>query len=108
MYKDAIAVVAFLLIALLVASNWQPANGHSFYPKKCCSDQDCAPATVLGRNADGGITLQSKFGTRTIPSNYQIQASPDGRWHLCINPEAGMFAEKEVDDVVCVFGPVGV
>jgi hypothetical protein len=66
-----------------------PAGAHTWYPKECCSGQDCAPvekATWL-IPAGGGLpqlVVTSSIGTAIVPHDLPVRDSKDGRMHVCI------------------------
>ena len=73
-----------LFVALVIAG---PAQGHDFYDKKCCDNQDCAPASKIIRNADGSITVTTKHGTARYYPRYRRdhrRPSKDQRYHACM------------------------
>jgi hypothetical protein len=76
------------LVAAVVLSSAQ-VGAHSWYPKKCCSGNDCAPlekATWLVP-AGGGLpqlVVTSGVGTAIVPHNFPVRDSKDGRMHVCI------------------------
>jgi hypothetical protein len=81
-------VLTFSVLASLLI--WQvPTWAHSWYPKECCHDGDCAPVDVVGwfQPNDGKtplLVVTSKHGTVVIPREFPRQSSPDGRMHICI------------------------
>jgi hypothetical protein len=63
-----------------------PALGHSFYPKDCCSDADCAVlASSRVQVTRAGYVID---GRETIPHNKAL-FSPDEHYHGCF-PKAMM------------------
>lgn len=92
---------------LAVIFGWQakPANAHSWYPRECCHDTDCAPvdSAVWLIPAGGGspqLRVTSKYGTLIIPDGFPARESKDGRMHVCVGYDA--FGDKTV---LCFFTP---
>lgn len=82
-----------------------PVSAHSWYPKECCSNDDCAQVTATSRLilASGGLPqliVTSKHGTAIVPQDFPVRESRDGRMHVCMRPDpwGGM-------DVICLFMP---
>jgi len=74
---------------------------HSWYPRRCCHDEDCLPADSVRRLADGTWELsRGKIVVRVTPT-FPIEASPDGKAHFCIF-DSGFGLEAR-----CVFLPLG-
>ena len=61
------------------------AHAHDWYPRECCSNQDCAPADTVVRQDDGSFLVTARGMTVVIPPNYSLwRNSPDGQVHVCI------------------------
>ena len=104
-------IIARTLCALFVLgasgqSQFAPAHAHSWYPKECCHDKDCAPVDNVAQvvPADGRapqLIVTSKHGKAVIPINFPVRESKDGRMHVCMRhtPYYGTV------DVICLFMP---
>ncbi|KRE00133.1 hypothetical protein ASE63_08535 [Bosea sp. Root381] len=109
-------VVASIAMAGLVALGASQPRAHQApmgwdYPYHCCSGADCAQieaeavrespygfvVTILPGEHPMWPTERRKSLTVYVPYD-KATASPDGRWHLCIN-DAG--------DLLCFFAPSG-
>jgi hypothetical protein len=71
------------LVAAVVLSSAQ-VGAHSWYPKECCSGNDCAPvekATWLVPVGGGlpQLVVTSGVGTAIVPNNFPVRDSKDGR-----------------------------
>ena len=78
------------------------ASAHSWYPKRCCSDGDCRPATEVRRDSRGiWLTTIDNDTVLIGPADARLP-SRDSRWHVCINkdPEA-----VPGPSIRCVFEP---
>jgi hypothetical protein len=74
-------MILLIILALIFAP--VPALGHSFYPKDCCSDADCAPmAASRVQVTPAGYVID---GRETIPHNKAL-FSPDEHYHGCFPP----------------------
>ena len=86
----------FLLAALLLAALSAPASPHSdgamIYDADCCSGIDCAPveraessaiATAAGL-VPSQLTVTTRHGSATVPVDFPMRQSRDGRMHACI------------------------
>jgi len=96
-------LVPFALWAglLALASGTQ---GHDWYPKECCSDQDCALADSVVRREDGSYLVTSRGMSAVIPADYgKWRKSPDGRIHVCIRK-----LRSGAEYLVCAFRGPGV
>ena len=94
------AALMTLGIAIFMSLQHTHAWAHSWYPKECCRDTDCAPVNHVAWTdpRDGGtpqMIVTSSVGTVTVPHNFPRRQSPDGRMHVCIQ---GIF-------VMCLFMP---
>jgi hypothetical protein len=81
------------------------ASAHSWYPKECCNDMDCAPVESMTRlvPAGGGLpqlVVTSKHGKAFLPRDHPVRQSQDGRMHVCMRHDP--FGEMEV---ICFFVP---
>jgi hypothetical protein len=93
----------WLSLALTLAPGGKAVRAHSWYPWECCSATDCAPIepTTVRETPNGYIVTVAPGGhpmwgaDRPAPLTVQIpygraKASPDGKWHLCINAQGGL------------------
>jgi hypothetical protein len=92
---------------LMVADHavWSaPANAHSWYPKECCDDIDCAPVDAVSQFASANGSLQmivtSIHGRALVPRDFPARDSKDGRMHVCMRPDP-----DGIMDVMCLFLP---
>jgi hypothetical protein len=97
--------IALSILASTAVSHGTPVRAHDWYPKECCNAKDCAPveATAWSLPAAGALrqlVVTSKHGTATVPHDFPVQESKDGRMHVCIrqNEHGGW-------DVMCLFMP---
>ena len=95
-------IAVFLLTMLLIFLGTSKVSAHSWYPYECCSDQDCAPATVeiLSQHE---IKLTNKFGSIIIdPTKTKARPSQDEHYHACLrsNGNGGL-------TLLCWFAPGG-
>ena len=73
------AISASLYVAL------PSAHAHDWYPRECCSSQDCAPADTVIRRDDGSYLVTTRGLSVVIPWWFRPwQTSPDGRVHVCV------------------------
>jgi hypothetical protein len=93
----------WLSLALILGPGADPVWAHSWYPWECCSATDCAPIEpTTVRETPNGYVVTVAPGShpmwgaeRQAPLTVQIpygraKASPDGKWHLCINAQGGL------------------
>ena len=78
-----------------------PAVAHDWYPRECCSAQDCALVERAESLPNGSLRLTSRVGTTVVPASFPRQPSPDGQMHIC------MVRYSHLDDMrpVCLFVP---
>lgn len=96
-------IAAFALTTGLLS---MPAGGqaHDWYPRECCSEQDCAPADTVVRREDGSYFVTARGMSAEIPPNYpKWGRSPDGRIHVCIRR-----MRSGAEYLVCAFRGPGV
>lgn len=43
------------VVLVIVAASASLASAHSWYPKECCSDQDCMPADRIEVDSHGDL-----------------------------------------------------
>ena len=83
----------------------EPAHAHSWYPKDCCHDEDCAPVEALAwvTPADAEqprLVVTTARGQAIIPYGFPVKPSQDSRMHVCM-----MYDHFGEMTVVCVFMP---
>jgi hypothetical protein len=94
----AVAVSAGLLLSA------HGTAAHDWYPRECCSDQDCAPADTVERRDDGSYLVTARGLSAVIPADYaKWRRSPDGRIHVCIRK-----LRSGAEYLVCAFRGPGV
>ena len=80
------------------------ARAHDWYPRECCSSQDCAPADSVVRRDDGGYMVTVRGMTVLVPWWFRPwRNSPDGRVHICVRQFTGIGPV-----VLCAFRGPGV
>ena len=82
-----------------------PLAAHSWYPKECCNDMDCAPVETVDRLLPTGgglpqLVVTSKHGKAIVPQGFPVRESKDGRMHVCMR-----YDEFGNMDVICLFVP---
>ena len=82
-----------------------PAVAHSWYPRECCRDYDCAPIETLTQlvSLSGGapqLVVTSKHGKAIVPRNFPVRELRDDRAHVCMQ-----FDEFGDMQVICLFVP---
>jgi len=80
---------AGLIVFFLLLSFSSDTRAHSWYPRECCSGQDCAQVdtvTWLGTRDDRSahMVVTSKAGTVAVPHDFPVRLSRDERMHVCI------------------------
>src|SRR5262245_52867576 len=81
------------------------ANAHSWYPRECCHEIDCAPVdTAIWVTPAGGgpsqLHVTSKHGKAVIPRGFSTRDSKDSRMHICMG-----YDEFGNPAVLCFFVP---
>ena len=87
-------LVCLLVVAQLISS---AAGAHSWYPKECCSDNDCRPVPCAELTK---INLGLMWRGLVIFNDMQTRDSRDEFCHVCIKSHAGF------DLPICVFIPL--
>ena len=78
-----------------------PAHTHSWYPRECCSGEDCAPVEHIERvPGTGRLLITSRHGKAILGEASQRRESPDGRAHVCMRAD-----EFGAIWIVCFFAP---
>jgi len=104
--RDLLVFVALVIFIVLMV--WfAPANAHSWYPKECCSGQDCAEVTDKIEHPDGSMTVTTKHGTAKIPKGFKKMPSSDNKDHACIINYTDPFDVNPSPFVRCYFTPMG-
>ena len=85
--------VCLLTLSQLIVS---PAAAHSWYPKECCSDNDCRPVSCAELTK---INLGLTWRRSVNFNDMQTRDSRDQFCHVCIKSHAGF------DLPICVFIP---
>ena len=67
------------LLALSVLLLPSVASSHEWYPKACCSDQDCRPVPCEEIHSAGDKWEWRHFSIE----KFKAQMSPDGKCHVC-------------------------
>jgi hypothetical protein len=79
------------------------ANAHSWYPKECCSNDDCMPADGISRDARGDTIVIVGRRRIWVPRGLVKRPSPDNRIHVCFGVD-----ESNTLVAVCLFMPPAV
>ena len=86
----------------LAAGGTMTAYAHSWYPKECCSQNDCARADQIVTGPRGITAVLVGNQRIEIPPGFAARSSPDGNIHVC-------FVGSPGDGVplmpVCLFVP---
>ena len=78
-----------------------PAHAHSWYPRECCSGDDCAPVDRIERlSGPESWLITSRHGKAILRETIPRRESPDGRAHVCMRAD-----EFGAVWVVCYFTP---
>lgn len=91
-------IASLFAVILTIALTAGPVRAHDWYPRDCCSGQDCAPA-IEARALHNGLLVRTVHGTVLIPSSYEYRESRDGRLHACMQIENGE------TKLICAFRP---
>ena len=84
---------AFLALMLMFST----ASAHDWYPRECCSGQDCAPiATPEVAVGNGGYTIKA---TGEFVAHKDTRISQDDQYHICRVGGVGR--------ILCFFYPIG-
>ena len=109
--KTASVSYAVLWIAIGLFSTVSRAHVHydaegnsvNWYPKSCCGNGDCQPATKV-RHVGAGVWLHTADGvTLFVDSLQPRRQSQDLRWHICTRYDA----DAQTVVLHCVFAPGG-
>src|SRR5262245_17137190 len=74
--------------ALLVTAAFSCAvRGHSWYPKECCSGQDCMLADGIYTDTGGNRIVKVGHRRVWVPPGFPVRPSPDARIHICFTDD---------------------
>src|SRR5262245_56247081 len=88
-----------MLMALLTTTSL-PAAAHSWYPKECCSDDDCMPADGISTDIRGDLSVHVGKRRVWVPKGFSIRPSRDHRIHICFHIDDHKFLMP-----LCLFLP---
>jgi hypothetical protein len=94
-------IAAFLLISGTILALGVPhvATAHSWYPRYCCSDQDCMKVERIEYVSDGMYMIVGELRV-FVPEAMEKQQSQDNDAHVCVmRTQSGRFRVR------CVFMP---
>lgn len=76
-------------VVLVTVAGLSPSwcSAHSWYPKECCSDQDCMPADRIETDAHGDLRVIVGPLRIWVPRGFAIRPSLDRRIHICFREE---------------------
>lgn len=80
------ADAVILAIAATLVLTQCEARAHDWYPRECCSGQDCAPVDQREITEDGAWYVYR--GIRFAKRDSKV--SPDDRYHLCYVKSQGL------------------
>ena len=80
----ALALMIGALVATAIVLTATPVIAHSWYPKKCCNEQDCFPATRIERLSDKRLQVTAGHITVVIPLGFPALPSQDNNAHVCV------------------------
>ena len=97
--------IAMSIVTTMHFFSSTPGKAHSWYPKECCHNDDCAPVENVEPIVPSGggapqLLVTTKRGTTLVPSDFPMRASKDNRMHICVRGN-----EYGRDDVMCLFVP---
>lgn len=93
-----------LAMTITVGSAW-PVKAHSWYPRECCSDQDCVAAEALLTNGHGQKSVLVGQHQIPIPEGIARRSSPDGRVHICFQSWTTEHSGDPTFVIHCLFMP---
>lgn len=96
---------ALVLTILMMADIVRPADAHSWYPRECCSNQDCMMADAIEADGRGGRSVLVGQVRIPVPDGTQPRPSPDGRIHACFRSWAGDLNGLQTFSLICLFIP---
>jgi hypothetical protein len=102
--RNAASILAAIWMLAVAPGGVAPTAAHSWYPKECCDDIDCAPVEVVSHfalaNGSRQLIVTSMHGRALVPRDFPVRDSRDGRMHVCMRPDP-----DGVMDVMCLFVP---
>jgi hypothetical protein len=85
---------------LMMLSGAHQVNAHSWYPLRCCGDQDCRKVDKIDYLPDGGMVMHAGPMEVFVPHYFLQEPSEDGDAHVCaVSLTTGTYLP------VCVFMP---
>lgn len=75
------------LVLVTVAASPSLSSAHSWYPKECCSNQDCMPADRIEVDARGDLRVIVGPLRIWVPRGFAVRPSHDTRIHICFREE---------------------
>src|SRR5262245_57555819 len=97
---------AFLLAVFYAMGVTSAVEAHSWYPKECCSNQDCMPADDISSDEAGNRIVTVGHYRIPIPDRMLARSSPDNRIHICFRPGSReLHGDSPIPQVFCVFLP---
>jgi len=105
----ALAGCSVLWLVIVLFSTMSQAHVHydpdgnsvHWYPKSCCGNGDCQPATGV-RQVGAGVWLQTADGSTVFVDSLQPRRrSQDLRWHICTRYDS----DTQSFILHCVFAP---
>lgn len=75
------------LVLVTLAASPSLSSAHSWYPKECCSNQDCMPADRIEVDARGDLRVIVGRLRIWVPRGFAVRPSRDGRIHICFREE---------------------
>jgi hypothetical protein len=81
----------YSLTFCLAAGGMLTAYAHSWYPKECCSQNDCVLVDRVERGPRGIMAVVVGHRRIEIPPGFAARSSPDNHIHVCFvsTPEEG-------------------
>jgi len=76
-----------LVFLVTVAVSPTLSSAHSWYPKDCCSNQDCMPADRIEVDARGDLRVVVGRLRIWVPRGFAVRPSQDRRIHICFREE---------------------
>jgi hypothetical protein len=76
-----------MVFLVTVAASPSLSSAHSWYPKECCSNQDCMPADRIEVDARGDLRVIVGPLRIWVPRGFAVRPSLDRRIHICFREE---------------------
>jgi hypothetical protein len=93
-------IVLALALSVLTGLGFTPAKAHSWYPKECCSGQDCMLADGIYTDTGGNRVVKVGHRRVWVPPGFPVRPSPDARIHICFTDDVYGYQMPR-----CVFMP---